>query len=321
MGADTIVKLGDFVFQNFEIPEKINFGGKQQVVVHRLPGGRRVVDTMGRDDTDLEWAGVLTGPDALERARQLDVMRVEGKPQTLLWAKFRYKVILSDFEAEFQRWYQIPYKLTCTIIKDDSAGNTVDALDLDADLKGDLEAAKGLADKIGDGVISSAMNTIDSAISTVTNIATTAQNTIKSILTPIVTIQQRVSALIANTSNTLTNITTLGGLYPNNPIAQQIQKANQSVAGFSQLGNLYQLQSVMGRMEGTLSAAAGLSSTVQTVQTAGSDLFSIASNLYGDATKWTGLATANNITDPVLTGVTEIKVPAAVPDSGGVLGK
>jgi hypothetical protein len=318
---DTIVKLGDFVFENFEIPEKINFGGKQQTVVHRLPGGRRVVDVMGRDDTDLEWAGVLTGPEALERARQLDVMRVGGKPQTLLWAKFRYKVILSDFEADFYRWYQIPYRLTCTIIRDVSAGNTVDALNLDADLKGDLETAKGLAEKIGDGTISSALNSIDSAISTVTSIATTARTTIQAILTPIVTIQQRVSALIASTSNTLLSITTLGGLVPNNPISQQIQKANTAVAGFSQLGNLYQMQSIVGRMDSTLSAAAGLSSTIKTVQAAGGDLFSIASTVYGDATKWTGLATANNLSDPVLTGVSEIKVPAAVPDTGGVLGK
>jgi hypothetical protein len=39
--TDTLVMLGGIVFERFEIPEKINFGGKQTLAIHKLIGGRR----------------------------------------------------------------------------------------------------------------------------------------------------------------------------------------------------------------------------------------------------------------------------------------
>lgn len=318
--ADTILKLGDFTFADYEIPATINFGGKQNTVIHRLPGGRRVIDVMGRDDDDIAWKGVLTGPEALTRVKQLDTMRIAGDVVPLIWAKFRYQVVISQLEANFERWYQIPYQITVIVLNDNSNGVTVDAIDLDSSLQGDLAKAKGLAAKINDGVITKAMNALDSAIKGVTNIANAAKSVINSILTPIVTIQQRVRALIANASNTLTSITTLGGLLPNNPISKQIQKFNAQTSKYTDLTNLYQLESVMGRMDSALSVASGLGETVNTVKAVGGNLFGIARDVYGDATKWTGLASANNLSDPVISGEKDIKVPASAPDTGGVLG-
>ena len=34
--------LGPVLFQDFELPERISWGGKQRLTVHRLPGGTRV---------------------------------------------------------------------------------------------------------------------------------------------------------------------------------------------------------------------------------------------------------------------------------------
>ena len=47
--------LGPVLFRDFELPGQITWGGKQRLAVHHLPGGRRVIDAMGRDDAAIVW--------------------------------------------------------------------------------------------------------------------------------------------------------------------------------------------------------------------------------------------------------------------------
>ena len=68
----TSVILGPVLLRDFEVPERISFGGRQAIVVHRLPGGARVIDAMGRDDAEIAFSGIFSGPDATRRARTLD---------------------------------------------------------------------------------------------------------------------------------------------------------------------------------------------------------------------------------------------------------
>lgn len=58
--SDIVLVLGPIAFADFEIPERIRFGGNQRLAVHQLPGGRRVVDALGRDDGEICWSGVFT---------------------------------------------------------------------------------------------------------------------------------------------------------------------------------------------------------------------------------------------------------------------
>jgi len=62
--SDVILVLGPVAFQDFEIPSAINFGGRQRLAVHQLTNGRRVVDTMGPDASEIGFSGVFSGPDA-----------------------------------------------------------------------------------------------------------------------------------------------------------------------------------------------------------------------------------------------------------------
>ena len=64
--------LGPVVFRDFEVPERINLGGRQRLAVHMLPGGGRVVDAMGPDDAPIRWSGTFSGVDAAERVRMLE---------------------------------------------------------------------------------------------------------------------------------------------------------------------------------------------------------------------------------------------------------
>ena len=49
--------LGPIAFGGREVPDKINWGGKQMLAVHKNIGGTRVIDAMGPDPVDIKWAG------------------------------------------------------------------------------------------------------------------------------------------------------------------------------------------------------------------------------------------------------------------------
>jgi len=110
--------LGEVTFQNFEIPEQINFGGSQMLSVQKLIGGQRQIDGMGRDDDDITWSGLLQGAFASFRASFLDGMRVSGKAVPLFWSQFNYMVVIKEFKAVFRRFYWIDYTITCTVVQD-----------------------------------------------------------------------------------------------------------------------------------------------------------------------------------------------------------
>src|SRR4051812_20099813 len=110
--TDVLLLLGPVVFQDFEIPSGVNFGGKQRLALHRLPGGERVIDALGRDDAEIGFSGIFTGPDATLRARSLDELRSAGVMLPLTWDIFYYTVLISDFHADYRNGSWNPYSLT-----------------------------------------------------------------------------------------------------------------------------------------------------------------------------------------------------------------
>ena len=102
------------------------FGGGQQIAEHKLPGGKRIIDVMGRDDAPIEWSGLFTGPEATDRAKVLDGYRIAGKPLTLSWWEFNYTVVVTQFTATFERWYHVPYRIVCEVVSDNVSITTAD---------------------------------------------------------------------------------------------------------------------------------------------------------------------------------------------------
>jgi hypothetical protein len=144
-----VLLLGPVAFQAFEVPPYIRFGGKQRLAVHTLPGGARVIDAMGRDDATIAFEGVFTGADATARARLLDVLRAEGGVLPLTWDVFFYSVVISDFEAEYHNGWWIPFRLSCTVLRDEAQGITAAVLDLASEVSADLGVAAGLSASAG----------------------------------------------------------------------------------------------------------------------------------------------------------------------------
>jgi len=119
--SDTTLVLGPVIFQDFEVPSGVGFGGRQLLAVHRLVGGARVIDSLGRDDAAITFCGIFSGTDAMARACAIDALRASGLPIPLTWDVAFYTVVVSRFLADYQNSWWIPFQLSCTVVRDETA--------------------------------------------------------------------------------------------------------------------------------------------------------------------------------------------------------
>ncbi|HEY1772423.1 MAG TPA: hypothetical protein VGH91_04445 [Gammaproteobacteria bacterium] len=303
-----------FTFQRFEIPEVLPFGGTQRLSVHEYPGGGRSIDAIGYQPKTMEWTGELTGPNAVTRGRYLETQMAQGTFFTLGWSEFSYEGVIAEFTGNFMQEGRIPYTIRFEPETDlTQPVNIGSSATVDQAILGDMSAASALGTTINDGVLSGLLSTLNSAISAVSSFAHAAQSVIASVTQPLAEVQQRVQVLIASSENTIKNITTFGGLVPNNPVAQQAAGLSNTTNAFTQSAALYNLNSVVGRMGGNLTALSGPSPDTKTVTVTGGTLYGVAAQEYGDATQWQTIGDANGISDPVLQGVVTLKIPPAPP--------
>lgn len=147
--SDVALLLGPIVFQDFEVPSGINFGGRQRLALHSLPGGARIIDAMGRDDAQISFSGIFSGSDATLRARSLDELRVAGIPLPLTWDVFFYTVLISDFRADYRSGQWIPYRIVCTVVQDEASVLLEPAVSVATAVLADIGAAAGHALEAG----------------------------------------------------------------------------------------------------------------------------------------------------------------------------
>lgn len=134
--------IGGIGLSEMEVPEKMTWGGQQQMVVHKIIGGQRVIDAMGTDDRTLEWSGLMRGSSAVARARSLDALRNSGAKQILTWADFTYTVVIQSFEADYTRQgYRVPYRISCIVIPQPRPAAAPGLLD---GITSDISSALGL---------------------------------------------------------------------------------------------------------------------------------------------------------------------------------
>ena len=317
MTPETVLSLGDVVFNRFEVPPNINFGGEQALVVHDFPGGARVVDAMGRRNVPIAWGGMFQGANALSRARYLDGLQAAGKPLVLTWSELGFIVVIQSFRPVFERAFEIPYTIECVVVSNVTMPvNDLPDPGIDEWILKDMDTMSTLGASINDGPLSGLLSKLEGAVAAVQSFATAVQSQINAVLAPIAAVQARVQALVANGSVAINSVTTLGGILPNNPIAQQTQRLTGQITAMTQAPLLLQLNAAAGRMSSNLG---NLGNPSQTVTVAGGNLFQVAQQKFGDAMAWTGIARANNITDPAIQGVQTLKIPAKADNANGVL--
>lgn len=319
MTPDVYLTLGAITFAQFEVPESIPFGGEQRLAVHDLIGGARVVDAMGAFSEPLVWSGRFRGQSALERARYVDGLRIAGAATNVTWSEFSYLVVVRRFQPDFERFYEIPYRIECEVVQDLTAPVTNLSTDsVNSLIDGDMTTASGLLSSLNNPTLTSAFTTVQTAIAGVSDFARAAQSQLNSVLQPIQQFRGQVQTLIAQTNNTLINVTTLGGILPNNTLSQNISKLTNQITAAEQIPLLVNLDRVTGRIGANVGS---LYSSARQVTVGGGDLMQIAAKEYGDAAAWTGIAKANPQLngDPHLTGINIITVPPTSDSSGGVL--
>lgn len=108
--------LGPVVFQDFEVPERVRFGGEQRLAVHTLPGGGRVVDAMGASEAPICWEGVFSGGDVALRIRVIEELRRSGAALPLSWGGWRFTVVVESFEAEAANPAWVPYRIRACVL-------------------------------------------------------------------------------------------------------------------------------------------------------------------------------------------------------------
>ncbi len=202
--TDTIINLGGFEFRDLEIPSEINFGGDHKLVVHELVGGQRIVDAMGRNDTNISWEGLITGSDAIDRALQLEGFRTSGQTVTLSWFNLTYEVVVETFIAKTQKYYQVSYNIACkTVQSGNSPFGLLSLLGIDQSLANDFNFANNIASSLNIPSITSAMSTLNSAMSSVSTFNGATPQTISSVITPLNSAQGAVSSQITSLTSRL----------------------------------------------------------------------------------------------------------------------
>jgi len=311
-----ILKLGDVVFGDTETGP-IPFGGEQQLNIHRLVGGKRVIDAMGDNPIALDWTGIFVGANALTKAKTLRRMQKEGRALSLTWSSMTYQVVISKFTGQFEAEFNIPYSITCEVVEDRTELPSANSgSDVNQAINADMTTAQSLTSDIGDSTLSSLMTTLTTAVSKVSNFAKATQSTINTVLQPLAAARTQVTALISASESSLQSVTTVGGLLPNNPLAKSVASLTSQVTATLNGVKLSQLDAVFSRIDSNLGQ---VNSSLKTVSVAGGNLYDLAVKYYGKASSFTTLATANNLTDPELVGVVTLNVAKDTNDTGGIL--
>lgn len=130
-----VLTLGGIVFDDFSAPAEMMGGGKQQLVIHKLPGGSRSINTLGPDEANPTWSGFFYGNDAYTTALALDSMRAAGAVVPLTWGGQFRSVIIENFiykVRKFPMW--VNYEISCVVYQNPMLGtlttvtNTIDTL-------------------------------------------------------------------------------------------------------------------------------------------------------------------------------------------------
>lgn len=316
--ASTLI-LGDFEFQDMEVPESLPFGGAHALAIKKMIGGVRDIQALGPDPDPLEWSGIFmptgAGQSALDRALMVKRLFDAGLPLTLSFGELYYQVQIARFKPEL-RFYRVPYRISLEVIADLTAPVYIDPQPNADDLiGGDMGSINNLVPGIGDGALSNLTSTLSNAVSAVKTFVGAGISTISSVLQPLNAARAQVQSLIASTDSILNSVASVGGILPGVPITQNILKLEGQINGAARQTGLLQVNGLMGRMGVNLGQ---INSSVRTVTIASGNLYDLAAKEYGDAMAWTGIAKANKLSDPSVTGITTLVIPPYSNDSSGI---
>jgi hypothetical protein len=74
-----------------------------------------VLEPLGPDDSEIQFSGTFSGPEAEARVRALNDLRLSGQVVWLTWESFRYQVVVKTFLADYHSPWWISYRISCIV--------------------------------------------------------------------------------------------------------------------------------------------------------------------------------------------------------------
>ena len=306
--SDLTLKIGPVTLADFEIPERFGpLGGEQMTALHQFIGGRRVVQTFGPIPHMISWEGKLIGAAAFARARQLDRLRVDGSSQALVYGSWKFLGIVKRFEANAQHQFHVDYKIDVLTIEDQTESNSPAQITQNESLF--RQAGLAVSQQIGllqqyPGITGGA--TVQSLLPAPTLAGALSQ--VQGFMDTL----RAAGNLFANM-----NPTTLAANIAGLALQSSAMSALAGEAGTSGAASALNAASAAEdlanqlRFMGFLAAqTTPLGSQPRVVYAVNPNLFVMSSTYYGDANKWTVIASANRFVDPQPRGKFRVLIPA-----------
>ncbi|MCQ9154072.1 hypothetical protein [Acidomonas methanolica] len=153
MGATAPVVIGGMVLTGLEVPDELVVGGQQQLTVHRLLGGGRVIDVLGNDPDRLILRGRFVGPQAQARARMVERMRAAGAAVAFSAAGLSCQVWIAQFAYSYQARGAVCAYMLVLERADLAASAAVDVGGaISGDVGGALSGLSGVVSDVSGGV-------------------------------------------------------------------------------------------------------------------------------------------------------------------------
>jgi hypothetical protein len=207
--SDLILLLGPFLFQENEIPASINFGGTQMMSVQQMIGGARDVQSLGPSDSDITWSGLFfnnatTGLSALDRVRELDILRALGLELPFVFYDLAYTVKIKSFTPIFERFYQIPYKITLQVVYNLNVpfgGNG--ALSFIESILNDLNSVSAGAGFLNDPALNGAIDSFKNALGGAGDLNSASPSVMNGLISSSMSVSHHIGTLINQYKNNL----------------------------------------------------------------------------------------------------------------------
>lgn len=243
-----ILTLGGVIFQDFEIPESVKVRVKQRLDIKKFIGGSRTIDALGRDDDPITWSGRFRGGSAEQRFQQLKGMAAAGLPLQLTWSTNNYQVLIEEFESDCQSPIEIPYRISLTVITDNTIPIPSLLQTIDEIFGTNLSSALNLGAVANVAGVTTSLNQIQTTVATIGTISGANPALLNTLNQNIVSAQGITgTAISAASGQILPSASVFGataGLAPQT-IASNV--AGQASA-FGSLASLVPLSNVLGVM-------------------------------------------------------------------------
>ena len=325
--SEDAVTLGGVVLDGFMAPERMNWGGTQQLTVHKFPGGKRQIDAMGRDDDDIRLSGKLIGRDR-DYAAAIDAARVAGEKVILAWNDRAVECVIRG--AHFaDTGAGTSYDVECVVVRDLSAAQGDGERDLLGQIVDDIGqaltlASAGLALYATGEAIVTGFTDLQGKVEPLPHFVSGADP--DNIATDAAALASACAVLLADRGNELD-----AGIATTDPDAvlakfAALRNATEAAAA-AVVGGVMAAHVVINTaaVSGQDTAQAWLPEGeavsppprgAARVVVAGADLYRLAATHLRDATQWVRIAEANGLDDPMIAGIAYLTIPSARAGTG-----